>query len=155
MNKKLIELMDKKISELQRFNEITNDMLYEDIDGVGQIIEEREKIVANVEGISVEIKQYISEQSMEHQAQIKALFKFEDIGEINDDLAKLQDKIFEQHQLKELIKENDGSVVGRLKAMQSELIAEMGAASKAKKVADYFSQTSIDLSKGSRFNTSN
>ena len=155
MNNKLIELIDKKISELQRFNEITNNMLYEDIDGVGQLIEEREKIVANVEGISVEIKQYISEQSIENQNQLNAIFTFEDISELNDELLQLQDKILEQKLLRDAIKENDSNVINRLRSLQDEIISEMGISSKAKKVADYFSQSTININKGARFNISN
>ena len=44
-----------------------NAMLYEDIDGVGELLAERQSIITAMDGISLDIKQYISEQSMEHQ----------------------------------------------------------------------------------------
>lgn len=144
-NKKLIELVDKKIEQLEHFNEITSQMLYEDVDGVGQLIEERQKIITNVDGISLDIKQFISEQSIERQGQINAVLKFEDIGELNSGLLELQEKIKEQNRLKETIAENDKLAKDRFKAMQDEILVEMGLLSKTKKVVNYFSQTTIDV----------
>lgn len=155
MNKKLIELIDNKISQLQRFNDITNQMLYEDIDGVGQLIDERQKIVTIVDGISVDIKKFISEQSIDRQDKLTALLKFEDIGELNDDLLMLQEKILEQQLLKNQIKENDKLVQDRIISIQKDLLAEMEVAAKPQKVVNYFSQTTIDINKGSKLNVSN
>jgi hypothetical protein len=39
MNKPLISLINKKIEQLERYNEITSRMIYEDIEGVGELIE--------------------------------------------------------------------------------------------------------------------
>lgn len=155
MTKKLINLIDKKIEQLERFNEITSQILYEDIDGVGQLIEERQKIVTIVDGISLDIKQFISEQAIERQDQINAVLKFQDIGILNGELLELQEKIKEQNKLKLAIQQTDNLAVSRLKAMQDELLVEMGVMSKTKKVVNYFSSATIDLSKGSKFNISN
>jgi predicted nucleic acid-binding Zn-ribbon protein len=152
---RLVALIDKKIAQLERFNEITALMLYEDVDGMEHLLDERDKIVRAVDGISVDIKQYISEQSMERQTQIKAVFRFQDISDLNDELLELQEKIKELERLKSLVRDADKKAYNRLRALQDELTDEMGEAFKSKQVANYFSQTAIDLSKGSKFNVSN
>ena len=92
-NKPLLNLVDRKIREMERYSEITNRMLYEDIDGVGELIEERQSIITAMDGISLDIKQFISEQSIEHQDKLNRLLKFEDIGGLNGELLELQEKI--------------------------------------------------------------
>ena len=43
-SKPLLNLVDRKIHEMERYSEITNRMLYEDIDGVGELLAERQSI---------------------------------------------------------------------------------------------------------------
>jgi len=155
MAHKLVELIDKKILQLERFNEITSQMLYEDIDAMEQLLDERDKIVRAVDGISLEIKQYISEQAIERRDKIEAVFHFRDISDLNDELLELQAKINQQERLKDTIREIDRKAYNRLKTMQEELISEMSEAGKSKQVANYFSQTAIDLSKGAKLNVKN
>ena len=46
--------MDDKIHQLEHYNEITSRIITEDsIDGVGDLIEERQQILTNMDGISV------------------------------------------------------------------------------------------------------
>ncbi len=99
----LLNLVDRKIREMERYSEITNRMLYEDIDGVGELIAERQSIITSMDGISVDIKKFISEQTIEQQDTLNKLMKFEDIGELNGELLELQEKIAQVNQLREQI----------------------------------------------------
>ena len=149
-NKPLISLVDKKIREMERYSEITNRMLYEDIDGVGELIEERQSIITTMDGISLDIKKFISELTIEQQNTLNKLMKFEDIGELNGELLELQDKIAQVNQLREQIIEKDSAAINRLGEMREKL--EQSA--KGKKVIDYFSKTNINVNKGKRLNVS-
>jgi len=95
MNKPLISLINKKIEQLERYNEITSRMIYEDIEGVGELIEQRQDIITSLDGVSVEIKKFVSEQSIEHQNTLNKILKFEDITGLTGDLQELQKKIKE------------------------------------------------------------
>ncbi len=108
-SKPLLNLVDRKIHEMERYSEITNRMLYEDIDGVGELLAERQSIITAMDGISLDIKQYISEQSMEHQDRLNKLMKFEDIGVLNGELLELQKKIGHVHELREKILKDDAA----------------------------------------------
>ncbi|MBR4097036.1 MAG: hypothetical protein IKK42_07025 [Oscillospiraceae bacterium] len=153
-NKPLLNLVDKKIREMERYSEITNRMLYEDIDGVGELLEERQSIITLMDGISVDIKKFISEQTIEQQDALNKLMKFEDIGELNGELLELQEKIAQINQLREQIIEKDSAAINRLGEMRDELREKLEQSAKGKKVIDYFSQTNINVNKGKRLNVS-
>lgn len=120
-SKPLLNLVDRKIHEMERYSEITNRMLYEDIDGVGELLAERQSIITAMDGISLDIKQYISEQSMEHQDRLNKLMKFEDIGVLNGELLELQEKIGHVHELREKILKDDAAAYDRFEKMRDEL----------------------------------
>ena len=153
-NKPLLNLVDKKIREMERYSEITNRMLYEDIDGVGELLEERQSIITLMDGISVDIKKFISEQTIEQQDALNKLMKFEDIGELNGELLELQEKIAQINQLREQIIEKDSAAINRLGEMRDEMREKLEQSAKGKKVIDYFSKTNINVNKGKRLNVS-
>lgn len=153
-NKPLLNLVDRKIREMERYSEITNRMLYEDIDGVGELIEERQSIITSMDGISVDIKKFISEQTIEQQDTLNRLMKFEDIGELNGELLELQEKIAQINQLRKQIIEKDSAAINRLGEMRDEIRDKLEQSAKGKKVIDYFSKTNINVNKGKRLNVS-
>lgn len=154
-NKPLIDLMDRKIHEMERYSEITNRMLYEDIDGVGELLAERQSIITAMDGISLDIKQYINEQSIEHQDRLNKLMKFEDIGGLNGELLELQEKIGHVRKLREKILEDDAAAYDRLEKMREELRDKLEQSAKGKQVINYFSSTSTNINKGKKLNISN
>ena len=151
----ILGLVDRKIQQMERYSEITNQMLYEDIDGVGELIEERQKIITAMDGISLDIKQYISEQSIEHQDTLNRLMRFEDIEGINGDLVELQSKIRHIRELRDKIVKDDSAAYSRLGQMRDELREQLEQSAKGKKVIDYFSNTSTNVNKGKKLNISN
>ena len=151
----ILGLIDDKIQQMERYSEITNRMLYEDIDGVGELIEERQKIITAMDGISLDIKKYINEQSMEHQDTLNRLMRFEDIEGLNGDLVELQSKIRHVRELRDKIAKADSAAYSRLGEMRDELREQLEQSAKGKKVIDYFSNTSINVNKGKRLNISN
>lgn len=155
LSKPIIELMDEKILQLERYNEVTSKIIYENIDEVGDLIAERDKILAKMEGISAEVKMYVSEQSIERQDKINALLKFDEISDLSEDLSELQEKILRVKALREQIIENDKAAFGRIKKERDELKSKLEKAAKSKQVSEYFSQTAVDLTKGEKFNISN
>lgn len=149
--------MDDKIHQLEHYNEITSRIITEDsIDGVGDLIEERQQILTNMDGISVAVKQYVSEQSIERMDKINALLRFEQIDDLNGDLMQLQDKIKRVQELREEIKNNDKKAYERLAKQRDEIKQKLDEAAKSKQVADYCSSSNAaDVSKGRKLNISN
>lgn len=154
-SKPLLNLVDRKIHEMERYSEITNRMLYEDIDGVGELLAERQSIITALDGISLDIKQYISEQSMEHQDRLNKLMKFEDIGVLNGELLELQEKIGHVHELREKILKDDAAAYDRFEKMRDELREKLEQSAKGKQVINYFSGTNTNINKGKKLNISN
>ncbi|MCX4257186.1 MAG: hypothetical protein OSJ54_09675 [Oscillospiraceae bacterium] len=154
-SKPLLNLVDRKIHEMERYSEITNRMLYEDIDGVGELLAERQSIITAMDGISLDIKQYISEQSMEHQDRLNKLMKFEDIGVLNGELLELQKKIGHVHELREKILKDDAAAYDRFEKMRDELREKLEQSAKGKQVINYFSGTNTNINKGKKLNISN
>lgn len=154
-NRPLLGLVDRKIQEMERYSEITNRMLYEDIDGVGELIEERQKIITSMDGISLDIKQFISEQSMEHRDEINRVLQFEDIDGLNGELLELQEKIKRIRELKEKIIERDAAAYNHLSEMRDEMREMLEQSAKGKQVVNYFSNTTTNVNKGKRLNISN
>ncbi len=155
MSKPIIDLMDDKIKQLERYNEVTTQIISEDIDSVGELLDERQQIIAAMDGISLDIKQFVNDQSIERRDKINALLNFEDIGELNGELQLLQEKIKRVQALRSEIKSNDTIAFNRIKKERDDLKAKLENAAKSKQVVDYFSQTSVDVTKGARLNLKN
>ena len=155
MSKPIIDLMDDKIKQLERYNEVTTQIISEDIDSVGELLDERQQIIAAMDGISLDIKQFVNDQSIERRDKINALLNFEDIGELNGELQLLQEKIKRVQALRSEIKSNDTIAYNRIKKERDDLKAKLENAAKSKQVVDYFSQTSVDVTKGARLNLKN
>ncbi len=152
---RIFDLVDQKAQQMERYSEITNRMLYEDIDGVGELIEERQKLITAMDGISLDIKKYINEQSMENRETLNRLMQFEDIEGLNGELVELQSKIRHIRELQDKIIKDDQSAYSRLGEMRDELRERLEQSAKGKKVIDYFSNTSTNVNKGKRLNISN
>ena len=155
MSKPIIDLMDDKIKQLERYNEVTTQIISKDIDSVGELLDERQQIIAAMDGISLDIKQFVNDQSIERRDKINALLNFEDIGELNGELQLLQEKIKRVQALRSEIKSNDTIAFNRIKKERDDLKAKLENAAKSKQVVDYFSQTSVDVTKGARLNLKN
>lgn len=147
--------MDDKIKQLERYNEVTTQIISEDIDSVGELLDERQQIIAAMDGISLDIKQFVNDQSIERRDKINALLNFEDIGELNGELQLLQEKIKRVQALRSEIRSNDTIAFNRIKKERDDLKAKLENAAKSKQVVDYFSQTSVDVTKGARLNLKN
>lgn len=149
--------MEDKIHQLEHYNEITSRIITEDsIDGVGDLIAERQQILTNMDGISVAVKQYVSEQSIERMDKINALLRFEQIENLNGDLMQLQDKIKRVQELRDEIKRNDKKAYDCLAKKRDEIKVKLDEAAKSKQVADYCSSSNAaDVSKGRKLNISN
>lgn len=152
MDPRLLVLVDKKIEQLRHYNDITSRIIYEDIDGVGELIEKRQEIVTQVDGISMEMRQLINSQSIERKDTINALFCFEEISGLSGSMLKLSEKIKELKELTEDVKKNDRIAVERLEGMRDELYSELTKSAKGKKVVNYFGATAVDVNKGRKFN---
>lgn len=155
MSKPLISLVDRKIQEMERYKEITNRMIYEDIDGVEELMGECQKIITVMDGISVDIKQYINEQSVERKEKLEKLMNFEDIGALNGELLELQEKIKRTNELRLQIIESNTAAYSHLAEMQEELKEKLEESAKGKQVINYFSGTNTNVNKGKKLNISN
>ena len=155
MNKPLIGLVDRKINEMERYKEITNQMVYEDIDGVEELMDECQKIITVMDGISLDIKQYINEQSVERKEKLERLMNFEDIGVLNGELLELQEKIKRTNELRLQIIESNKAAYNHLAEMQEEIKEKLEESAKGKQVINYFSGTNTNVNKGKKLNISN
>ena len=155
MNKPLIGLVDRKIQEMERYKEITNQMIYEDIDGVEELMDECQKIITVMDGISLDIKQYINEQSVERKEKLEKLMNFEDIGALNGELLELQEKIKRTNELRLQIIESNNAAYNHLAEMQEEIKEKLEESAKGKQVINYFSGTNTNVNKGRKLNISN
>lgn len=155
MNKPLIGLVDRKIQEMERYKKITNQMIYEDIDGVEELMDECQKIITVMDGISLDIKQYINEQSVERKEKLEKLMNFEDIGVLNGELLELQEKIKRTNELRLQIIESNNAAYNHLAEMQEEIKEKLEESAKGKQVINYFSGTNTNVNKGRKLNISN
>lgn len=155
MNDDILSLMDKKIEQAERYREISNKMIYEDIDGVNEMLDRRQELITQIDGISAEIKAYVNSQSVEKRDVLNNMLSFREVGELSGELLELQEKLMHYKEVKKQINEADRKICKHIKEMQNELAAEMVRSNRSKQVIDYFKTTSIDVDGGSKFNMSN
>lgn len=153
MDDKLLSLADKKIEQMEHFNDITSKIIYEDIDGVGELIENRQEIITALDGISAEMRQYVSEQSIDRQMAINKVLQSEDINNLTGELLELQGKIKVMAELKDEINRNDKKAVDRLKQLRDEAYEGLKNSMKSKQTINYYSPNSGGaLLNGSKLN---
>ena len=155
MNDDILSLMDKKIEQAERYREISNKMIYEDIDGVNEMLDRRQELITQIDGISAEIKAYVNSQSVEKRDVLNNMLSFREVGELSGEMLELQEKLMRYKKVKKQINEADRKIYKHIKEMQNELAAEMVRSNRSKQVIDYFKTTSIDVEGGSKFNMSN
>lgn len=155
MNDDILSLMDKKIEQAERYREISNKMIYEDIDGVNEMLDRRQELITQIDGISAEIKAYVNSQSVEKRDVLNNMLSFREVGELSGEMLELQEKLMRYKEVKKQINEADRKIYKHIKEMQNELAAEMVRSNRSKQVIDYFKTTSIDVEGGSKFNMSN
>ena len=155
MNDDILSLMDKKIEQAERYREISNKMIYEDIDGVNEMLDRRQELITQIDGISAEIKAYVNSQSVEKRDVLNNMLSFREVGELSGELLELQEKLMRYKEVKKQINEADRKIYKHIKEMKNELAAEMVRSNRSKQVIDYFKTTSIDVDGGSKFNMSN
>lgn len=153
MDPRLLGLVDKKIEQLRHYNDITSRIIYEDIDGVGDLIRQRQDIVTAVDGISMEMRSLINAQSIERKDTINALLSFKEIEGLSGSMLELSKKIGELKELTDSIKKNDKLAIQRLEQMRDETYEKMTKTAKSKKVVNYFGATAVDVNKGSKLNS--
>lgn len=153
MDPRLLGLVDKKIEQLRHYNDITSRIIYEDIDGVGDLIRQRQDIVTAVDGISMEMRSLINAQSIERKDTINALLSFREIEGLSGSMLELSEKIGELKELTDSIKKNDRLAIQRLEQMRDETYEKMTKTAKSKKVVNYFGATAVDVNKGSKLNS--
>lgn len=154
MEDKLIALVDKKIEQLRHYNDITSRIIYEDIDGVGELIRQRQEIITAVDGISLEMKTLVNEQSMERRQTLNSMLSFKEISGLTGVMQELQEKILEMGEMYNLIKKNDKIALERLTEMKDDLYGQLSDSAKGKKIVNYFGATAVDVRKGSKLNAS-
>lgn len=156
MNDKLLRLADKKIEQMKHYNEITSQIIYEDIDGVGDLLDRRQEIITAMDGISVDMKQYVSDQTIERQEKLNSVLQSKEINDLTDDLLELQVKIRTISKLKEEIIRNDRLATDRIKKLRDEAHAELVNSAKNKRTIDYCAPNSAAaLNKGKKLNITN
>lgn len=155
MDPRLSELVDLKIEQLRHYNEITSRIIYEDIDGVGELIERRQEIVTAVDGISMEMKALINQQSIERKDTINALLGFEEISGLTGAMAELAEKIAKLRKVTDEAIANERAAQEKLTKVRDEIYSELSKSAKGKKLVNYFGATAVDVTKGSKFNQTN
>lgn len=154
MDPRILELVDKKIEQMRHFNDITSRIIYEDIDGVEELIERRQEIVTAVDGISMDMRSLINEQSIDRRDQITALLSFKEISGLTGSMLELSKKIHELRDVTELAMATEQRAMESLENRQQEIFEQLTDSIKGKKVANYFGATAVDVNKGSHFNSS-
>ena len=155
MDPRLSELVDLKIEQLRHYNEITSRIIYEDIDGVGELIERRQEIVTAVDGISMEMKALINQQSIGRKDTINALLGFEEISGLTGAMAELAEKIAKLRKVTDEAIANERAAQEKLTKVRDEIYSELSKSAKGKKLVNYFGATAVDVTKGSKFNQTN
>ncbi len=155
MENTLLSLADKKIEQMERYNEITSKLIYEDIDGVGELLDNRQEIITAIDGISEDMRRYVSEQSIDRQEIINKVLDAHDMKNLSGELLELQSKIKTIAALKEEIHKKDVEAMDRMKKLRDEAYQQLVNSAKNKQTINYYNPNSGgSLTNGSKLNIS-
>lgn len=156
MDEKLLRLADEKIEQMRHYNEITSRMIYEGVDGMGELIDRRQEIITAMDGISVEMRCYVNEQSIDRRETITKVLGSEEISGLTDELIDLQNKIRTIKKLRDEINSKDKKARERIKKLRDEAYEELIRSAKSKQTINYISpNTQGNLTNGVKFNITN
>jgi hypothetical protein len=146
----LTPLLNEKIQVLERYEQATLRMVYEDIYSFGDILSDRQILVPRYEELGQAIKKAIAALPEAEKAETEALISGEKTdSETLPEIAILASKINKLHQN---ISKNDKLAESRVKKEREDIIGMIENTQKSEQVVKYVSASSYDVAKGAKFN---
>jgi hypothetical protein len=146
----LTPLLNEKIQILERYEQATLRMVYEDIYSFGDILSDRGLLVPLYEEVGRSIKKAVAALPEEQKAEAEALISGEKTeSESLPGVAILTSKI---SKLMQSISKNDKLAVSRVKKEREDIIGKIEKTQKSEPVIKYVSASSYDVARGAKFN---
>lgn len=147
-------LADSKIKVLEEYNRITQQIAFEETEPelINVLLEDRQALLDELVRINLDIADAVK-LCDNPQAAEELIISFKGLdGEPPEGMEELYAKGDRIKGLTATIKRVDRKIGEKLEALKAELTALMSETGKKKKVIDYFSQTTVDISKGGKLN---
>jgi hypothetical protein len=145
----LIRLLNEKIQLLERYEQATLRLVYEDIYSFGDILSDRQILVPLYEKVNHSIKKAVATQPAEIRPELEAIIAGKSESEIAPEAAMLIGKINTLHTN---INKNDKLAFSRVKKEREDIVEKIESTQKSEQVIKYVSASTYDVSRGAKFN---
>jgi hypothetical protein len=145
----LIRLLNEKIQLLERYEQATLRLVYEDIYSFGDILSDRQILVPLYEKVNRAIAKAVAGQAEEIRPELEAIIAGKSESEIAPEAAMLTGKINTLHTN---INKNDKLAFSRVKKERDDIVEKIESTQKSEQVIKYVSASTYDVSRGAKFN---
>jgi hypothetical protein len=146
----LIPLLNEKIQILERYEQATLRMVYEDIYSFGDILSDRQILVPLYENVNRTIAKTVNALPDESRAEAEVLLSgIKTDSAVFPEAVPLLRRISALH---ETINKNDKLAFSRVKKEREDIIGMIESNQKSEQVVKYVSASSYDVSRGAKFN---
>lgn len=152
----ILLLADEKLRLFEDYNRLTRQLLFEEAEPeiISIVLDERQGILDKIVSVNMDIADTLKFcQEPEYVSSLIVSYEGAE-GEPREGFEELYDDGSRMKGLYEVTTRLDRKLGEKLNDMKSELKTLMTSTGKTKKVIDYFSGTTVDISKGSRFSSS-
>lgn len=149
-------LADEKLRLYEDYNRLTRQLLFEEAEPeiINLILDERQTVLDRIVSVNMDIADMLKFCS-EPEYVSSLIVSYEGTqGEPREGFEELHADGSRMKGLYEVTSRLDRKLGEKLGGMSAELKTLMTSTGKTKKVIDYFSGTTVDISKGSRFSSS-
>jgi hypothetical protein len=145
----LIRLLNEKIQLLERYEQATLRLVYEDIYSFGDILNDRQILVPLYENVNNSIGKVVAAQPENIRPELEAIVSGKSESEIAPEAAMLIGKINTLHTS---INKNDKLAFSRVKKEREDIVEKIESTQKSEQVIKYVSASTYDVSRGAKFN---
>ena len=147
---RLCILVDKKIEQLEKYDDISVRFLIDEIDKFKTLLEVRHTFLVEFNKLTPQIDRIIEAQSQDDQEVLKRMFTLKEFDHTEDAVwQELKQKLIKMKERIDSINEKTRKTEERFEAMKMELLSEMQKLKKSKQVIDFISSTTkTDLFRG-------
>jgi hypothetical protein len=145
----LTRLLNEKIQILERYEQATLRMVYEDIYSFGDILSDRQILVPLYENVNRGIAKFIAALPSDIRPELEAIIAGQTESKIAPEAALLMGKINVLHAN---IEKNDKLAFSRVQKEREGIIEKIESTQKSEQVIKYVSASTYDVSRGAKFN---
>lgn len=150
--KKLVDLLDKKIELLTSYKQISNEIIDSDIEKISEKFAQRQLLISEIDEVSSQIKKIVSKQQQDIKDVLNSILTYKENNPVIE-YKEIYDKAVEIKKILMLISHCEAKIKNHIEEIKLEMKKSMKKNIDKKKVVDYYNTVTKKVIHGTNFDT--